>query len=819
MSFLGQFSVLLPYLIATLVSSLVAIVLLWGHKSVPGRVYFGVLMVAVALWSIGNFLEDSSDQLALKLVYSDIQYVFIGAIPVLFFRFATQMSGHPSTGWLNSWWFRYSLWVIPGLTALAVWFDPILGLVRRDLTLVTSGEFSVLGKSYGPWFWVNTVYSYSLLASALVMWLRHLIRSGGFRNPGSIVAFSGTLVPWVANILVIFGWNPWPGHDLTTPAFAIMGVLLLFSMNDTRVFTVLPAAREAVVENWPFPVLVFDQWGCLAYFNTFSAKLWSMTPEQIGTPRQGLGPQWGWLPQPPAVGALSRGTVVDSGTGTVWDVEERSLLIKKHFRGSLITCHDVSSFESRVNERTQALEDSFVRLSDEQQNRRRTEQQLFYYSLHDSLTGLANRSLFLSRLGQSLDRVKRTPTETFGVLILNFFDFKKVNDQWGHAVGDEFLVQAALRLRKASRTVDTASRSTADTFLLLLEGVASEALLRETAERIRSELEAPLTLAHTNLIPVIRIGMLLGTDTYAVPEQMLADSEIALSRATRDPGGAIVLFDLEWRRIQRDQSLLKAELDKALLQGDLHLIYQPIVELATGRLVGFEALTRWTHPVRGPIPPNLFIPLAEQEGTIRPLGLWVLREAARFFGQLGHQFPAARECFIAVNVSPIQLSEPDFVSILLGILEREGLEPKRLNIEITETALVESFDRILPMLEHLRRVGIGIKLDDFGTGYSSLHSLHKLPVNSLKIDRSFVMELPKSQPILRTIARLAEELGLDVVAEGIEEFSQQQMLAEMGCANGQGYLFSKGWSGEGLLALYQSEPLGPIFAVTEKVVS
>jgi EAL domain-containing protein (putative c-di-GMP-specific phosphodiesterase class I) len=357
--------------------------------------------------------------------------------------------------------------------------------------------------------------------------------------------------------------------------------------------------------------------------------------------------------------------------------------------------------------------------------------------------------------------------------------------------------------------VDTASRSSADTFLVLLEGVVSEALLREASERIRAELEVPLSLHGQELMPSVQMGLVLGTKEYPSPEQVLADAEIALARASREPSQALILFDPEWRRVRRDHSLLKDDLENALVRGDLHLIYQPIVSLASGTVVGFEALARWTHPIRGPIPPNLFIPLAEEEGTIRPLGLWVLREAARCFADLGG-LAGPRDAFVAVNVSPFQLSEPDFVSILLGILDREGLDPKRLHVEITETALVENFGPVLPMLAALRKEGIGIKLDDFGTGYSSLHSLHKLPVTTLKIDRSFIVELPKSRPIIGTIARLADELGLDVVAEGIENREQRDELTQLGCAHGQGYLFSRGWTGEGLKALYESGP-GPSF--------
>jgi len=796
MSFLGQFSLLLPYLVATLMSTLVAMLLIRGHREVPGRIYFGLLMLSVAVWSYLNFYEDGSRVLEFKRVFANLQYLFIGAVPVFFFRFATQATLGEVPGWMESGLFRAALWVVPGVTAVAVWFDGPQGWVRQSIGMVTVGGFAVLTKNWGPWFWVFTLYSYVLMTIAMVLWARYLGRRG-WGNPSSLVPFLAIFLPWIFNMTVVAGWNPWPGHDPTTPAFALMGLVLLLSFEKTQVLSALPVARETVMDAWPTPLVVFGASGDATYFNAHAVKAWGVGKKDLGKARTEL---FDWLPVLSRAEVVTWARVEDSKAGKVWEVEERPLVSRGKTRGWMAVFHDVSAFEARANERTRALETAYQRLSEEHLHHRRTEQQLFYYSLHDSLTGLANRSLFLSRLGQALDRIKRTPSAYFGVFVLNFSGFKEINDRFGFSLGDQFLTQTAERLRETIRTVDTAARAAADTFLVLLDGVETSENLLEAAERLRAAVEIPVDAHGTSFVPSVRIGMALGTPDHPVPESILDEAEIALTRATLEAGTSVVLFQAPWRQARVDRYLLKEDLAAALVQGNLHLVYQPIVDLASGELRGVEALSRWTHPDRGSIPPNVFIPLAEKEGLIQPLGLWVLREVARTLAGFPDSGPGS-EVFVAVNVSPRQLTEPDFASIALGILEREGVDPRRIHWEITETALAENSTSLLPILGTLRSKGMRIKLDDFGTGYSSLHSLHRLPVDTLKIDRSFVAELPQGRPIIRTILALARELGLDVVAEGIENPDQRGWLTDLGCHSGQGFLFSRGWDGPKLNGL------------------
>lgn len=791
MSFLAQFTLLFPYLIATVIGAVVGAVLIRGHRSVPGRVYFGAIMVAVSLWAFFNFLEDGTNLWAAKLAYANCQYLFIAAVPVLFFRFASRATLENLPPWLEAPWFRAALWVVPAFVAVAVWFDAGFGLIRADLTLEVHGVFSIISKEWTLGFWLFTAYSYTLVAAAMVLWGRFLWRHRAAANRWAFVPYLAVFLPWGANLLLVLGLNPWPGHDPTTPFFSLMGVILFLSLSRNRFFTLVPGAQEAVMEAWPNPLLVWDRHGRLGYFNGEARTQWNLNRYHWGLSRTELLP---WLTDSRVAGDPRRQVVLDPGTGRNWELEERVLSIGPRVLGTFLTFHDVSAFERRVSERTQALEAAYGRLSDELDHRRRTEQQLFYFSLHDPLTGLGNRSLFLSRLGQSLDQARRNPEFVFGVFLCSVTDFKTVNERHGHQVGDVLLIQVAHRLRASLRTVDTAARAGAAHFLLLLEGVGTETRATETAERLLRSVETPVETHGATLMPHLRIGIVLGSaDT--TPEALLDDAETALGKAADDPAVPSRVFRAEWRRERRGRHEMLEDLGKALVNGGLSLLYQPIVDLRSGTLAGVEVLARWVHPEKGLIPPNQFIPLAELEGLIQPLGLWVIREAAAFFARVESTCPGAAGAYLSVNVSPRQLTEPDFSSIVLAILDRAGLDPRHLHLEITETALVENSEAVIPVLRTFRDAGMKIKLDDFGTGYSSLHSLHRLPVDCLKIDRSFVMELPQGRPIVRTILTLASDLGLDVVAEGVETPDQRTWLSELGCGSGQGFLFSRGWTG------------------------
>jgi diguanylate cyclase (GGDEF)-like protein len=793
MAFLPVFQILAPYLVAAVVALFVTWELVRDLKGNQSRLPLAAGMVALALWSILGFFEDGSSRVQDKLFFSNLEFWASGAVPVLFFLFALGYASPKEGGWRRSPGFAVTLLIVPFATGLAALIQPVDGLIRRGVHFEVQAGALVFREDYTPVFWLFLAYGYVLMAAALVLWALKTLRDRSKRYWTVRWTFATVMVAAGVNLLSVLGLEIWPGHDLTAPCFVVTGVAFWLALDRNQLLSVLPTARETVMESWPGPLAVFDSQDALAFFNTRAGEVWHLNDQLLGRKRRDLSMD---------LASPSPKPLADPSSGQFWKVEERPLEEGTDRRGTLVTGHDVTALMTRV--------------TDEFQHRRRTEEQVFYYSLHDSLTGLANRALFLSRLEKARDRtlVRRGGIPVFfGVILVDLNRFGQVNETWGPATGDELLVQVALRLASAIRGEDTVARASGGRFLVLLGELASEPSLWETSERLRAAVETPVALPEATMIPSVRMGMVLGTGDEPTPESILANAEMALDQSGADRTAPTVLFAPALRTARNERRILKKDLEDSLVRGDLHLLFQPIIDLGSGEVRGFEALSRWNHRTRGFVPPDVFIPIAEAEGTIQPLGLWVLREASRLFADLGNRYPVVDRTFVAVNVSPLQLIEPDFVSILLGILAREGLDPRRLHLEITETSLVESSDRIVPVFETLRREGIRIKLDDFGTGYSSLNALHRLPVDTLKVDQSFVRSLEGSRPIVKMILGLARELGLDTVAEGVETAGQESTLADLGCRHGQGFLYSRGWTAEGLETLYRDDPQGPRYGV------
>jgi diguanylate cyclase (GGDEF)-like protein/PAS domain S-box-containing protein len=430
--------------------------------------------------------------------------------------------------------------------------------------------------------------------------------------------------------------------------------------------------------------------------------------------------------------------------------------------------------------------------------REAAERRLTQQALYDGLTGLPNRALFMSRLHESLLRGERDGT-LVDVLYLDIDDFKGINDSRGHAAGDEVLSALSARLRDTLRAGDSLGRLTpsivarlgGDEFAIVVEDCdAPEAV----AARVLGLLLEPLHLSGGEAFVTVSVGSAcaLTAGTGASAEELLAAANVAMHEAKHAGRGQHVAFNPAMREKVRRRHELGDELHRAVEIGEFELHYQPVVALEDGAILGAEALIRWRHPVRGMVPPNDFIERAEETGLIVPIGTWVLHEACR-------QAAAWRKTFdidltIAVNVSGRQLRERDFVSTVRGALAQAHLEPHRLCLEMTESVLMEHEDVAIAMLTELRQDGVQVAIDDFGTGYSSLSALRRLPVNTVKIDRSFVTHLPqdgKDLSVAWTIVQLAHRLGMTVVAEGVETAGQRDALGELGCNHAQGYLFGR----------------------------
>jgi diguanylate cyclase (GGDEF)-like protein/PAS domain S-box-containing protein len=423
--------------------------------------------------------------------------------------------------------------------------------------------------------------------------------------------------------------------------------------------------------------------------------------------------------------------------------------------------------------------------------RKQMEERLLHDAFHDALTGLPNRALFMDHLKLAVERAKRPKKKhLFAVLFLDLDRFKVINDSLGHTMGDQLLVATAARIEKCLRHLDTVARFGGDEFAVLLDGVEDVNDTIRVAQRLQREITTPMNVGGHEVFTSVSIGIALSDTGYERPEDVVRDADTAMYRAKAAGKSRYEIFDTGMH--SRAVALLRLENDlrRAVEREEFIVHYQPIVSLFTDSIQGFEALVRWRHPERGLVTPSEFIPVAEETGLIIPLGRWVLREACRQMHQLQAASAAPRPLSLSVNLSGKQFMQPDLVGQVEEILRETGFDPRRLQLEITESSVIENTETVTQMLLQLRALGIRLSMDDFGTGYSSLSYLHRFPIHTLKIDRSFVSGGDGENEIVRTIIMLARNMGMDIVAEGVETPEQLAYLKSLKCEYGQGFLFS-----------------------------
>jgi diguanylate cyclase (GGDEF)-like protein len=433
-------------------------------------------------------------------------------------------------------------------------------------------------------------------------------------------------------------------------------------------------------------------------------------------------------------------------------------------------------------------------------NHARAVEEAVHEALHDSLTGLPNRSLFLDRMRHALARAERE-SEPVAVLFCDLDGFKTVNDSLGHRTGDRLLVMVAERLAERLQPDDTIARLGGDEFAVLLEELREPGDAARAAQRLLDALEAPFELRDREFYVSVSIGIATGKDDA---ETLLRDADLAMYRAKSRGKGRYAVFEPGMHTAIVERLELEVDLKRALEREELAVVYQPIFSLVSGSVTGVEALVRWHHPTRGIVMPESFIPLAEESGMIGELGRWVLRKACHQGALWRAKYPGHPGLGIGVNVSVAQLREPGLVREVSDALAESQLDATGLTLEITETALMESFDEAIEEVDALKALGVDLAIDDFGTGYSSLRYLRRLPLDVMKIEKSFVdgIDRPGEEPdLLRAIIDLANIFGLRVVAEGIERPEQRERLLELGCELGQGHLLAEPLDAAGTDAL------------------
>jgi PAS domain S-box-containing protein len=443
--------------------------------------------------------------------------------------------------------------------------------------------------------------------------------------------------------------------------------------------------------------------------------------------------------------------------------------------------------------------------------RKRAEEMLVHNAFHDGLTNLPNRALFLDRLQHALTLSKRRSNYKIAVLLIDVDDFKIINDSLGHTAGDELLIQIGQRLKDSVRRVDTVSRPSVnealgrvtdddtlarlggDEFTILLDDIRDPIEAVRVAGRVQAELATPFLVNHQEIVISVSIGIAASTSPHTRAEDLLRDADIAMYRAKRAGKARCEVSDTAMHANAVKRLQLETDLRRALDQGEFRVYYQPIVSLQTGKIAGFEALTRWQRP-EGILPPSEFIAVAEETGLIIPMNRQLLREACQHLRSWQSEFPSSPPLTMSVNITSREFAQPDLASEIRKSLEQTGVDPGCLQLEIIETIAMGDAENSGYVLAQLKALGVRLSIDDFGIGYSSLSRLHRIPVDTLKIDRAFISNMdsdPESREIVRIIIMLAHNLGLKVVAEGAETEEHINLLKQLNCEMAQGYFFSR----------------------------
>lgn len=424
---------------------------------------------------------------------------------------------------------------------------------------------------------------------------------------------------------------------------------------------------------------------------------------------------------------------------------------------------------------------------------RKSEKDLQHAALHDSLTNLPNRKHFGDKLRLRIEQFKDDPSRTFYVLFLDIRKFKNINDSLGHTLGDKVLIIAAKRFVRMLNSTDMVARIGGDEFAVILTDISSIGKAQKVARRIFDSIAQPFSLSGNNVTVSVNIGIAPCDAEYNTPEEVLRDADIAMHYA-KEWNSGVAVFTKELREKFLERIRYENDLRHALDRNELAMSYQPLIDIQDGSLMGFEALLRWNHSEIGNIPPNKFIPIAEESGLIIPITVWILKETTRQIAAWQQIGPEYKDLVVSVNISGKHLSNDDLITDVREALDLSNIDPYCLKLEITESAAMENAEHTIDMLNRLKLLGVQLSIDDFGTGYSSLSYLHRLPFDTLKIDRSFVYsvgEKGENSEILQTIISLAKNLKKKVIAEGIETESQLHLLQNLGCDYGQGYLLAR----------------------------
>ncbi len=526
---------------------------------------------------------------------------------------------------------------------------------------------------------------------------------------------------------------------------------------------------RAVVESASDSILLTDSEGRLTSWNESALQLFRLTADEAAN-----------LSFQDLIAKVDDFTLADLHAGLVDDPHGR-----RRDSSTFPMALSLSSWEGKDGRQWSAIVRDVT-------NQRTVEERLVHQAFHDPLTKLANRALFTNRVSHAIVRLKRRPGAV-GVLFLDFDDFKKINDSFGHAAGDALLSTAAERLLGCVRTQDTVARLGGDEFAVLVEDADDPKTSLIVADRIMRAMRPTFSIENREVEVSCSVGIAVTVEDTTPGSDLLRDADVAMFAAKAKGKNCVEVFEDSMHSAIMERVALEAQLRRAVINGEFVPFYQPILDLETGLISGFEVLARWVHPERGLVGPNVFMEIAETTGLINPIGRSMLFSACHQIRLWQDQFPSATKLTVSVNLSNRQIEDPMIFETLRAALDESGVDPRTLILEITESLMLNRSGVSAQMLEKMVELGVRIAIDDFGTGYSSLNYLQELPLSVLKIDRAFVNRVGESRgdSLVEAILAMSRSLGLVAIAEGIETREHLEGLSRFGCAFGQGYLFSK----------------------------
>lgn len=743
-------------LLATVICTTVAILV--PQRTARADWGFRLFTLMTALWCAASglfFFNRSENDF---WVWTGIQLFAYVTIPVAWFYFIIQFTGDRAPR-------PALLFLIPALTLIVYWNPHSSWLMWSMTEDKWSFGLSIVEYKRGFWFnFIHTPYSYTLIFLGHGYLLRRMWQSRKRSiQPLSVLLVCG-LIPLILNILTLSPlYDTFRFFDLTPIGLSLSSVFFCWGLSRYQLLQRSPLAYEQIFASLKAAILVVDPDCRLIEFNSAAEALLGCNQKSIG---------------------ISVKRLINFLKLTDWEN------LKTQGQIEVLALERYFQIELFPIRRRQKLLGYILNISDITKSRQLQEQILQGALLYDNLTGLPNRTLFNDRLAQAIKSCYRD-NSSFAVAFIDLDRFKIINDSLGHAAGDRVLVEVAQRFQSCLRSQDTVARFAGDEFALLISNT-HKFDIASLCDRLQRTIQQPIAIGSHNVATSASIGIAFGSKETSA-EQLVQNADIAMYQAKASAKGSFSIFDRDLGSQALRKMELEVSLQHALERKEFFVVFQPIFTLETQEIRGFEALLRWKHPEQGIISPLVFIPIAEEMGIISALDKWVLQNACDRLYQWQKEFPKLN-LTMSVNLSSANFMFSNLVESVTGVLEKTKISGKDLKLEITESIIMKDPEASAKVLHQLKEYGVGILLDDFGTGHSSLSYLHQLPFDGLKIDRSFVQEAQYNQQsleIIKTIVSLAAGLKLRLIGEGVETEFQRQMLNDMGCQLGQGYLWAK----------------------------